>query len=111
MLIDGCRDRFVKSLSDTKQHSRSKRTFSIDTTVIYSMAQEYLDDYFEIYLTKNLKDKYEAVHRYMSEYIFTDLDLDELLEKHDISKKEFDAAYTSFYKGFKVLYGEELECS
>ncbi len=106
-LIDGVKDRFINSLTNTPSHSHSKRTFKISTDVVYELLQEFLDDYLDLYIPKNQLSNIHNVRSYLAVYLFTDKSIEEVIDEYNITKKEFDAAYTSMYKGFKVLYEED----
>lgn len=106
-LIDGVKDRFVNSLASTPTHSPSKRTFKIDTGVLYELLQEFLDEYLDLYIPKLQLSNIHNVRSYLAMYLFTDRSIDEILEEYSITKKEFDTSYTAMYRGFKILYEED----
>lgn len=103
-LIDGVRDTFVNSLTNTNQHSKSKRTFSINTEVIKELLQEYLDEYLDLYV-KSVD--IEHIREYLAEYLFTDKPMETLLEEYGIGQSDFDKRYKRMHSGFKQLYEEE----
>lgn len=106
-LIDGVRDKFVQSLTNTNQHSRSKRTFSVNTEVVEELLKEYIDEYLDLYIPKTYQPDIHNIKTYLSLYLFTDLELEDILEEHSVSQKDFDKMYAKLHLGFKQLYEEE----
>lgn len=106
-LIDGVRDSVISSLKSVPAHSESKRSFRINTLVVAEPLHEFLTDYLDLYLNRDLKPNWVYVSEYLSTYAFSERELDDIIEAYGISKKEFTQAYNAMLRGFKVLYEDD----
>lgn len=106
-LIDGVRDRFINSLTNTNQPAMSKRSFSVNTEIVKELLEEFLTDYLDLYLPKRFHPDINEVRSALYDYLFTDSELEDILDEYSLYKKDFDTIYSKLHKGFTTLYEED----